>query len=219
LQARAADISPNALLRPVMQDYLLPTVAYVGGPAEVAYMAQAQVIYRELLGRMPVIMPRNGFTLLNSRATKLLDRYGLQVQDLLDHRDRVQSRIAERLVPTEIDKSFKAVRETIAGRLVELRSELSRLDPTLVAAAHKSEAKMLYQLDKLAGKGARAAMQRTDHATGDANFLINMVYPHGHLQERFYTILPFIARHGFDLISHLAAEAQLDCPDHMIRTV
>ena len=156
LQARAADISPDALLRPVMQDYLLPTVAYVGGPAEVAYMAQAQVIYRELLGRMPVIMPRNGFTLLNSRATRLLGRYGLQVQDLLDHHDRVQSRIAKRLVPPQIEESFKAVRETVAGRLAELRSELSRLDPTLVAAAHKSEAKMLYQLDKLARKrGAR----------------------------------------------------------------
>lgn len=219
LQARAADISPNALLRPVMQDYLLPTVAYVGGPAEVAYMAQAQVIYRELLGRMPVIMPRNGFTLLNSRATRLLGRFGLQVQDLLDHHDRVQSRIAKRLVPPQIDESFKAVRETVAGRLVELRSELSHLDPTLVAAAHKSEAKMLYQLDKLARRAARAAMERTAHATDGANFLMNMVYPHGHLQERFYTILPFLARYGFDLIPRLMAQTQLDCPDHMIRTV
>src|SRR6185437_16088228 len=219
LQARAADVSPNALLRPVMQDYLLPTVAYVGGPAEVAYMAQAETIYRELLGRMPVIVPRNGITLLDSRATKLLDRYGLQIQNLLDHEDRVQSRIAKRLVPTQIEAAFKAVRETVSGGLVELRSQLSRLDPTLEAAALKSEAKMLYQLDKLARKGARAALQRTAHAAEDANYLMNLIYPHGHLQERFYTILPFLARHGLDLIPRLAAESQLDCPDHMIRTV
>ena len=63
LQDRRADLSPNALLRPVMQDYLFPTVAYVGGPAELAYMAQSQVIYLALLGRMPVMAPRNGFTL------------------------------------------------------------------------------------------------------------------------------------------------------------
>lgn len=219
LQARAADVSPNALLRPVMQDFLLPTVAYVGGPAEVAYMAQAETIYRELLGRMPVILPRNGFTLLNSRTTKLLSRYRLQIQDLLENRERVQGRIAERLVPTQLDDTFKTVREAISGQLSELRSELSRLDRTLAPAACKSEAKMLYQLDKLARKGARAAMQRTAHATEDADYLINMIYPHGHLQERLYTILPFLARHGLDLISRLASESQLDCPDHMIRAV
>lgn len=219
LQSRAADLSPNALLRPVMQDYLLPTVAYVGGPAEVAYMAQAQVIYRELLGRMPVIVPRNGFTLLNARATKLLDRYGLQVQDLLGHSDEVRRRIAKRLVPSQIEDSFLTVRETISGRLNELRSQLSGFDPTLEAAAHKSEAKMLYQLDKLARKGARAAIQRSAHATENADYLMNLIYPHGHLQERLYTILPFLAQHGLDLIGRLAAEAQLDCPDHMIRTV
>ena len=219
LQARAADVSPNALLRPVMQDYLLPTVAYVGGPAEVAYMAQAETIYRELLGRMPVIMPRNGFTLLNARTTKLLGRYKLQVRDLLDHGERVRGLIAERLVPTQIEDSFRTVREVVSGQLMELRSQLNRFDPTLEAAARKSEAKMLYQLDKLARKGARTAMQRSTRATEDANYLMNQVYPHGHLQERFYTILPFLARHGLDLIGRLAAESQLDCPDHMIRTV
>jgi uncharacterized protein YllA (UPF0747 family) len=62
-------------------------------------------------------------------------------------------------------------------------------------------------------------MERTAHATEGANFLMNIVYPHGHLQERFYTILPFLARHGLDLISRLASESQLDCPDHMIRAV
>jgi Uncharacterized protein conserved in bacteria (DUF2317). len=62
-------------------------------------------------------------------------------------------------------------------------------------------------------------MQRSTRATEDANYLMNQVYPHGHLQERFYTILPFLARHGLDLIGRLAAESQLDCPDHMIRTV
>jgi len=138
---------------------------------------------------------------------------------LQERRERVGGRVAKRLVPPQIEESFKAVRETVAGRLVELRSELSHLDPTLVAAAHKSEAKMLYQLDKLARKAARAAMERTAHATDGANFLMNMVYPHGHLQERFYTILPFLARYGFDLIPRLMAQTQLDCPDHMIRTV
>ncbi len=88
LRAAADRISPNALLRPVMQDYLLPTVSYIGGPAEIAYLAQSQVLYERLLGRMPVAFPRNSFTLLDSRATKLLKRYDLHVSDLLDHHEK-----------------------------------------------------------------------------------------------------------------------------------
>src|SRR5262249_26360814 len=80
LASEAEHISPNALLRPVMQDYLLPTVAYIGGPAELAYLAQSQVVYDTLLHRMPVVTPRSGFTLLDARANKLLTRYGLSLQ-------------------------------------------------------------------------------------------------------------------------------------------
>ena len=67
-------LSPNALLRPVVQDFLLPTVAYVAGPAEIAYFAQSEVVYLELLGRMPVMLPRAGFTLVDAKAAKLLRR-------------------------------------------------------------------------------------------------------------------------------------------------
>src|SRR6266403_1921068 len=74
--------SANALFRPVVQDYLLPTAAYLGGPAEIAYFAQSSVIYEHLLGRMPVILPRAGFTILDAKAEKLLQKYGLCIENL-----------------------------------------------------------------------------------------------------------------------------------------
>ncbi len=74
--------SPNALFRPVVQDFLLPTAAYLGGPSEISYFAQSEVIYRHLLGRMPVLLPRAGFTILDTRAEKLLQRYGLCIENL-----------------------------------------------------------------------------------------------------------------------------------------
>ncbi len=84
---RMADASPetfsaNALFRPVVQDYLLPTAAYLGGPAEIAYFAQSSVIYEHVLGRMPVILPRAGFTILDAKAEKLLQKYGLCIENL-----------------------------------------------------------------------------------------------------------------------------------------
>jgi bacillithiol synthase len=217
LQERRADLSPNALLRPVMQDYLFPTVAYVGGPAELAYMAQSQVIYRELLGRMPVMTPRNGFTLLDGRAGKLLARYGLEVSDLFDDREVVSARIAGKLVPAHLMKYFAATKESAASQLAGLRVELGGFDPTLEAAARKSESKILYQLEKLKQKTARETMRRDARATSEALYLSNLVYPRRHLQERLYSILPFLAKFGLDLPQRLLRETSIDCPDHTVR--
>jgi bacillithiol biosynthesis cysteine-adding enzyme BshC len=219
LTARAEQLSPNALLRPVMQDYLLPTVAYVGGPAEIAYMAQAQVVYRKLLGRMPVIVPRNGFTLLDHRSEKLMERFRLQPADLLADGGKIRERIAQQLVPQSIEDAFRRTRSTFDQELGHLGAELHSFDPTLAAALEKSGAKIRYQLEKLSRKTTRERLRRDRQAAADAEYLINTIYPHRHLQERFYTILPFLAQHGLDLVARLSDASRLECPDHMVRSV
>lgn len=219
LQERADRLSPNALLRPVMQDYLLPTVAYVGGPAEIAYMAQSQVLYQKLLGRMPVIFPRNSFTLLDGRAEKLVARYCLQMPDLFDHQDRVKGKIAGQLVPAGLAGEFSSLESSISNAISGLQSSLQSFDPTLEAAAKKSGAKMLYQLRHLSAKTARETLRRDDHGAREANYLINLTYPHRRLQERFYSIVPFLAKHGLDLPQRLFEMTQVTCHDHMIREV
>jgi bacillithiol biosynthesis cysteine-adding enzyme BshC len=219
LQRRAADISPNALLRPVMQDFTLPTVAYVGGPAEVAYMAQCQPVYHQLLGRMPVIVPRNGFTLLDDRTARLLNRYRLYVGDVLDSREKLQSRLARHLVPADISQRLAKMKNEISAELQDTGNALSAFDPTLQASLAKSGAKIQHQLDKIAAKTAREIFRRDKQAADAARRLSNLIYPHEHLQERTYTILPFLAEHGLQLIPKLFGAAQLHCPDHMVRVV
>lgn len=219
LQNRAAQLSPNAVLRPVMQDYLLPTVAYVGGPAELAYFAQSAVLYPPLLGRMPVIVARNSFTLLDHRAQKLLRRYGLRVPDLFDTQEGVQAKISAKLVPAEMEGHFSGAREIIERQWDTLLTKLLRLDPTLKAASEKSKTKALYQLDKIQRKTARETLRRNARAQTEAACLSNLIYPHQHLQERFYSILPFLAKHGMDLPERLLEAANLDCPDHMVRVI
>lgn len=219
LQAEALLLSPNVLLRPVMQDYLLPTVSYVAGPSETAYIAQAEVLYRNLLGRMPVVFPRNSFTLLDTHAAKLLDRYQLNFSDLLDSRESVAARIAERLVPGNLRDEFQSARSSVNSVLANLESRLTAFDPTLAAAAKKSTAKMLYQMDKLSTKTARESMRRDERAKKDAEYLINLTYPHRYLQERFYSIIPFLAKHGLDLPQRLIADVPFACPDHMLRVI
>jgi len=219
LQAVASQLSPNALLRPVMQDYLLPTISYVGGPSETGYMAQAEVLYTALLGRMPVVFPRNSFTLLDAKAAKLLDRYQLCLTDMLDYHESVRQRMAERLVPPGLQQELLEIRSAFASRLEKLRADLTSFDPTLAQAARTSTAKILYQIEKLSRKVAREAMRRDQQAERDSLYLINLIYPHRHLQERFYSIVPFLAKHGLDLPQRLLAQTQVSCPDHMIRIV
>lgn len=219
LKENSSQLSPNALLRPVMQDYLLPTIGYVGGPSEVAYMAQAEVLYSALLGRMPIIFPRNSYTLLDAKTAKLLQKYQLSVPSLLGPPEQIENRIAAMLVPSELSEEFKAVRSVVDVSVGKLRTRLAALDPTLERAAYKSTAKIRYQLEKLSRKAAREGMRRDEQAKRSATYLTNFVYPHRHLQERFYSIVPFLAKHGMNLPQQLLEQAQLVCPDHIVRTV
>jgi bacillithiol synthase len=217
---RAEQLSPNALLRPVVQDYVLPTVAYVGGPAELAYMAQSQVLYRELLGRMPVMVSRGGFTLLDARTAKLLDRYGLTVPACFQGEDHVRDAIARKLVPPALTEEFGQVRRAVAESVERLRDDLTGFDPTLAAAVNKSSAKILYQLSKIEHKTARETLKRNDRAIADASYISGLIFPDNHLQERYYSILPFLARHGVgDLMDTLYRHLPLECPDHQVLVV
>ena len=219
LRGRAAEVSPNALLRPVVQDYLLPTAAYVGGPAELAYLAQSQVIYDRLLGRMPVVMSRSSFTLLEPRAAKLLQRYRMTVAETLVDQEALRERIANMLAPESVTAAFTDTRVQTDAAVDKLRAELSRFDPTLAAALDKSRAKILYQLGKAQRKIERELLRRDQRADGDAQYLGNLLFPQRHLQERFYSILPFVAEHGLDLIDRLYDAAQAECPDHRVLAI
>ncbi len=219
LADRAGQVSPNALLRPVWQDYLLPTVAYVGGPGELAYLAQSEVAYRHLLGRMPVAMSRSSFTVLDARSEKLLNRYRLYLTQVMTPQDALQQRIAHTLIPDAVGRSLETATAEIARNIDRLQADLESFDPTLAKAAGKSRAKVLYQLEKLGKKTARETLRRDLRASADARHLAALLYPHRHPQERFYSILPFLAQHGLDLIDRIYDTIDPMCPDHRVYTI
>ena len=219
LKDRAADVSPNALLRPVWQDYLFPTVAYVGGPAELAYLAQSQVIYDRLLGRMPVAASRTSFTLLDARAAKLLQRYGLTLTDTLAPEEALKDRIAHALVPNAVAGLFEQTQAEVMRGLDRLGAEVDQFDPTLGASLSKSRGKILHQFAKMRKKTERETLRRDARASEEARYLSALLYPHRHMQERFYSILPFLAQHGLDLVDRLYEVVQVDCPDHRVVTL
>jgi bacillithiol biosynthesis cysteine-adding enzyme BshC len=219
LAARAADLSPNALLRPVVQDGMLPTVAYIGGPAETAYLAQSEAIYRTILGRMPVAVPRAGFTILDERSTKRMERYGLSLPDFFQGEEALRERMAQRLTPPRLSATIREASGAVESAIARMRRELEHFDPTLVKALGNSERKIRHQFNRIEGKAGREAMRRDQRAAQDAASLYGLIYPERHLQERLYSILPFLAKHGFDLIEDLYGSIELDCADHRLMVV
>lgn len=217
--ADATQLSPNALLRPVMQDYLLPTAVMVGGPAEIAYLAQSAVLYEELGIPRPAAVPRSAFTLLDARVSKLLDRYGLTLPDVLDKEDAVRARIARQLVPPSVGQAFDKARASTEAALEGLQAELQGFDPSLADALIRSRSKIAYQIEKTRRKIERETLRRKDRENGDTAYLIHHLYPNRHLQERYYSILPFLAMHGLDLVDRVYENIHLNCADHQLLPV
>jgi bacillithiol biosynthesis cysteine-adding enzyme BshC len=219
LAANARWLSPNALLRPVVQDSVLPTVATIVGPAELAYFAQSEVIYQRILGRMPVAVPRSGFTVLDQRSQQRIDKYRLSLQDFFAGEDVLRQRVASSLVPPELQNAMHQTGETINGALDRLRANMTGFDPTLAKALDLSGRKIRHQLSKLEGKTGREVLRRDERAARDARSLYGLIYPERHLQERLHSFLPLMAKHGPELIGQVYEAIELGCADHRILVV
>ncbi|HXO43855.1 MAG TPA: bacillithiol biosynthesis cysteine-adding enzyme BshC [Candidatus Cybelea sp.] len=206
--------TPSALLRPVVQDTLLPTAAYFGGPAEVAYLAQSQVLYRKILGRMTAIVPRASFTIIEPPIARFLAQYGLEIRDLFAGPQHLRAKMEQKSLPAALSSRFDESERAIRSMLQGYEEPLGRLDSTLLEALHASERKMLHQIEQLKGKVARAENFRSGILDRHERILLDSLYPGGGLQERTLCALPLLASIGPGLLDDLAALASIpDSPD------
>jgi bacillithiol biosynthesis cysteine-adding enzyme BshC len=206
----------NVLLRPVVQDTLLPTAAYIGGPAEIAYMAQAQIVYQKILGRMPAILPRAGFTLVEPAVERLLEKYGLEVRDVFRGRQHLRAKMERKSLPPSLARRFEADEKALRRILKGYRKPLERLDRTLLAALESAERKMQYQFLKLKEKAGRAENFRSGVLARHERQLCESLYPHHALQERTLCALPWLAAQGSKLLDDLARHTELIPHRHLI---
>ncbi|MGA8220266.1 MAG: bacillithiol biosynthesis cysteine-adding enzyme BshC [Candidatus Acidiferrales bacterium] len=206
----------NVLLRPVIQDSILPTAAYIGGPAEIAYMAQAQVAYKALLGRMPAMLPRAGFTLIEPGIARIMKKYGLDIRDILRGRQYVRAKMEQTSLPRDLERRFETDEKALRKVMKSYRKKLERLDRTLIGALDATERKILYQFTKLKGKAGRAETFRKGVLDMKEKLLLDALHPNRDLQERTLSALPFLAAYGPPLFDDLARSADLASPQHHI---
>jgi bacillithiol biosynthesis cysteine-adding enzyme BshC len=216
VQDAPQDFSPNALLRTSVQNYLLPTLAYAGGPSEIAYLTQAAPLEQALTGRVARLMHRFSATIVEAPAERLLQKYSLEISDAFRGPEGLRERIAAQCLPRDLETKFDSAKKGLEWQMATLRQQLVALDPTLERAAERSGRKMNYQLERLRGRAARALLRRSEDLGRHADELTTALYPHKALQERTYPGVYFLARLGAAGLRGLYGTLNRECADHQV---
>ena len=208
-------LSPNALLRPVFQDYILPTTAYIGGPAEIAYFAQSQVLYDAILGRTTPVIPRLSATLVEPAVAAVLARHEVQLDDLLhSNPDQLAQRLGARAIPIEGKRRLASAGNALDEELTSLTQWMRQLSPDLGHSADVSASKMRYQMNRLRRLAANYQLQTEASLRRHVDALYLNLFPEQHPQERIIGAAAFLARYGDFLIPQLIEHAAQECPGH-----
>ncbi|HJY29869.1 MAG TPA: bacillithiol biosynthesis cysteine-adding enzyme BshC [Pyrinomonadaceae bacterium] len=215
-QQKPERFSPNVTLRAVVQDYLLPTIAYYGGAAEIAYFAQTAEVYRVLERPATPILPRSSLTMIERHTGRVLERYGLTLKDFFEGLEPVIKRVVEEVLGADTAKLFAKTEENVNQELDRLRQDLESIDPTLAGALETGRKKINYQLEGLRTRFVRAQMGRDEAAHRQLQRAFDQLYPNKDLQERHINITSLLARHGTYVIEWIFNAINLGSSEHQI---
>jgi bacillithiol biosynthesis cysteine-adding enzyme BshC len=208
--------SPNVTLRAVVQDYLLPTIAYYGGAAEIAYFAQTSEVYRLLDRPVTPILHRASITLVERHTWRTLDRYGVTLKDFFGGYDQVVAGVVSRHLGKETSAAFDHTTETFNTELDVLQEKLHRVDPTLADALDKGRRKINYQIDGLRTRFQRAQISRDETLQRQLERAFDLLYAEKSLQERHINITSLLARHGRYVMDWIFDAIDLGSNEHEV---
>ncbi len=216
LEVSPERLSPNALLRPVFQDRILPTAAYVGGAAEVAYFAQSEVLYRDLLGAVTPILPRLSATLVEPAIASMMERHQLSLTQAFEPPAELAARLGARAMPVEGKRRLAEAGKALDEELQAVNAWMEGLDEGLGRAARTASSKMRYQMNRLRRMAARYQLQKDASLLRHATAVSTSLFPGGHLQERTLGAAYFLARYGDSLAPLLVQAAADPCIGHRL---
>lgn len=211
--------SPNVLLRPLVQDALFPTVAYVAGPSELAYLGQLRSVYADFGIPMPLVVPRATVTLLDAPTARFIERYQLALPSLQAQDESTLNHLLEAQLPPGVESSFQEAHRAVGEKMAALIAALPALDPTLEGAARSTLGKMEHDLRTLHAKIIHAAKRRDETLRRQFTRARATTFPHGHLQERTLCFLYLLNRYGPALIDVLDQALSPDGGYHCLLTV
>jgi bacillithiol biosynthesis cysteine-adding enzyme BshC len=218
-KSRPAAFSPNVLLRPIVQDTLFPTICYVAGPSELAYLGQLRGVYEQFGVPMPLMFPRATATLLDSGAARFIAKYGMAFEDLRTQDESTLNRLLESQLPASVEQSLRDAATDTQQAMARVIEALPALDATLAGAAKTTLGRMEHELKSLHSKVIHAAKKRDETLRRQFHRAQAQAFPHGHPQERELGVVYFLNKYGPGLVEILLDELPIDMGQHWLVTL
>jgi bacillithiol biosynthesis cysteine-adding enzyme BshC len=207
--------SGNVMLRPICQDYLLPTVAYIGGPSEIAYYAQFKGVYEFFNIKMPVIYPRTSVTLLENRIKNFLTKYNLKFEELFNTKN-VSEKLLNQMGNVNIDGLFVRYVDELNALGYNFEKELEKIDKGQANSFKNKNERFTESIEQLKEKFIDSQINQNKASTEKLRSVIGNIYPSDTLQERLINILYFLNKYSLELIGYLKDNLEIDNFTHQI---
>ncbi len=214
-----AEFSPNVLLRPIVQDTIFPTVCYVAGPSELAYLGQLRRVYDAFGVAMPLIQQRATATIVDSNAMRFLSKHGVSIEVLRAQDEAALNELLIAQLPSSIEVAIQVAGDTIEQRMDALAREVPRIDATLEGATRSTLSRMQDDLKKLHAKIVQAAKRKDETLRRQFHHAQAQAFPGGHPQEREIGFVTFLNKYGPGLVDRLLEALPAEMGTHWVITI
>ncbi len=208
LESNPERFSWNVVTRPVCQDYLLPTIAYIGGPSEIAYFGQLKEVYKYFGISMPVIFPRTSVTIIESRVKNFLEKYNLNFGELFDS-GSLTKKLIKNLSDTDTEELFENMKEELTAVFYTYEKELNKIDSNQTAAFSKRNQQFMESLNVAKEKFLSFQTKQNEVVSNQLQKVLINVFPGETLQERVLNINYFLNKYGIELIEKIFSDTDI----------
>ena len=210
------NFSPNVLLRPICQDYILPTAFYVGGPSEISYFAQVMPLYDFFKVEAPIIYPRSSATLVEKNINSIVEKYNIGLSELFADIEKVKNKVIQSISQTAVDDIFNITSNQIEIAFDQLKEKLFELDKTISDSSSKYKQKIFYYIDELKGKAVDAQKKKYETTVRQIDKVANSLHPNSNMQERELNFIYFANKYGPEIYNRIFEELTINKFDHQL---
>lgn len=208
--------SPNVLLRPICQDYLLPTGFYIAGPSEISYFAQVMPLYDFYNIVAPIVYPRSSVTVLEKNVNAALDKYDITLNDVFLGLTELKEKVISGLSENNIERTFEEVLNDVELIFDKIKENLFAVDKTLVDSSERYKEKIISIFNELKSKSVKAQETKYETTVRQLTRISNLLYPLENLQEREINFTYFYNKYGREFISKIYDDISVSEFEHQI---
>ncbi len=208
--------SPNVLLRPICQDYILPTAFYVGGPSEISYFAQVMPLYDFYKIEAPIIYPRSSATIIEKNISSIIEKYDIDLAELFLDPEKLKQKVIDSISNVSVEETFNTASNQIEIAFDQLKEKLFEFDKTISDTSSKYKQKIFHHLDELKDKAADAQKRKHEITLRQIDKISSAVFPNSNLQEREINFLYYANKYSVDVIKKIFDELTINKFEHQI---